>query len=70
VRGTLDFGVEVNAEAVRVAIASARQALDRALDDAREVAGEMLAAGRSEREVAGRLGVSRMTLRRWFGGAS
>lgn len=46
---------------------TARQALDACMLRAREVAIEAIDQGTSEAETAQRLGVNRMTVRRWLG---
>lgn len=63
----LDFGPEFDATAAGLKLAAAHEALEAAKAEGRHAARGMAEHGRSEAEIAARLGVTRRTVRRWLG---
>jgi hypothetical protein len=61
------FGDEFDAEAARIKLEKAHEALADAKAEAKHAAQGMLEHGRTELEIATRLGVTRRTVRRWVG---
>lgn len=62
-----DFGPDLAAHYAGSALRAARKAVADATAASITAAEKLAAAGRSEAEIARRIGVSRLTVRRWLG---